>query len=393
MMDVESGKALSDPVRHELDIVEIHLSQSGLISDRKIIFIDKNRDLFIAQIHKPSNFKLATMVDSAIWHDSTDVLCAVSDGKLLVWYYPNVVYIDRDLVQASRFQQDASSFGKSSSIISFSESRVTVRRADGALQVAAVSPYPFLLYKFVAQTQWPRCTRLCRFIKDEVLWAVLAVMAINGQQLDVAEVALAAIDEVDKLQYIQFIKSIPSAEGRSAELLLYRRQPDQTEAMLLQSDLVYRAIQLNVNIFRWQRALDLAIKYKTHVDTVLAFRQKYLQSMARDEADERFIKYTKEVPIDWQSINAKIDQDLKKEESRGTPYRSQLNLQDFSKLATNRTPMPLESGFGSSTGMTMIGSSPPGSGMSGMALPIGNPSTGSSMVDDVGSADDGEPNL
>ena len=33
-----------------------------------------------------------------------------------------------------------------------------------------------------------------------------------------------------------------------------------------------RAILLNIYLHQWERALDLAVKHKTHVDTVLAYR-------------------------------------------------------------------------------------------------------------------------
>ena len=72
--------------------------------------------------------------------------------------------------------------------------------------------------------------------------------------------------------------------------------------MLLQAGLVFRAVLLNVYLHQWERALDLAVKvqtdiccanivnffdgevkklnilfqHKTHVDTVLAYRLKYL---------------------------------------------------------------------------------------------------------------------
>jgi len=39
-----------------------------------------------------------------------------------------------------------------------------------------------------------------------------------------------------------------------------------------QAGLVFRAILMNVYLHQWERALDLAIKNKTHVDTVLAYR-------------------------------------------------------------------------------------------------------------------------
>jgi intraflagellar transport protein 80 len=195
----------------------------------------------------------------------------------------------------TRMQISAQSFGKGPTFTSFSNNRCTVRRADGALQTVAISPAPSLLYKYSQATQWERCTKLCRFVKDDVLWAILATMAVHAQQLDTAEMALAAIEQVDKLMYIQSIKKIPSAEGRSAELTLYNRRPDDAEQILLQANLIYRAILLNIRIFRWDRALELAVKHKTHVDTVLAYRQRYLTSMDAHEKDKKFLQYQKEV--------------------------------------------------------------------------------------------------
>jgi intraflagellar transport protein 80 len=40
--------------------------------------------------------------------------------------------------------------------------------------------------------------------------------------------------------------------------------------------LYYRAIKLNIKLYRWDRALDIAINNKTHVDTVIAYRKRFL---------------------------------------------------------------------------------------------------------------------
>lgn len=59
-------------------------------------------------------------------------------------------------------------------------------------------------------------------------------MAMDAGELTVAEAALAACELVDRLQYVLHVKSIPSREGRAAELLVLKRQPQQAEAVLLQ---------------------------------------------------------------------------------------------------------------------------------------------------------------
>ena len=43
------------------------------------------------------------------------------------------------------------------------------------------------------------------------------------------------------------------------------------------------------------RALELAVKHKTHVDTVLAYRQKYLENFDRTEKSKRFLQYAQGV--------------------------------------------------------------------------------------------------
>ena len=92
-------------------------------------------------------------------------------------------------------------------------------------------------------------------IQSEPLWSALAAMAVQGRHLDTAETAFASLGNVDKLQYITYIKSIPSEAGKNAELALYRRCPSEAEKILLQATppLIYRAIKMNIRLFRWSR--------------------------------------------------------------------------------------------------------------------------------------------
>jgi intraflagellar transport protein 80 len=53
------------------------------------------------------------------------------DGKLMVWYYPNVVLIDRDLVNQTKMVKDGSELGKDPQLMHFDGTHVTVRRTGG----------------------------------------------------------------------------------------------------------------------------------------------------------------------------------------------------------------------------------------------------------------------
>lgn len=65
--------------------------------------------------------------------------------------------------------------------------------------------------------------------------------------------------KIDKVQYITEIKALPSAECRNAELALLSHQPQQAESIYLQAGLIYRAIQLNIDLFHWERFVYLPL--------------------------------------------------------------------------------------------------------------------------------------
>ncbi|GAA6086295.1 intraflagellar transport protein 80 homolog [Tachysurus ichikawai] len=168
------------------------------------------------------------------------------------------------------------------------------------------------------------------FCEDQALWACLAGMAMANRELNTAETAYASIREVDKVQYIKFIKDLPSKESSLAHIQLFSGQVQEAEATLLQAGLVYQAIQIHIDLFNWDRALELAVKHKTHVDTVLAHRQKFLQDFGKEETNKRFLQYSEGVEVDWEKIQSKIEMELAKERERAA------NSSVRSSLASHR---------------------------------------------------------
>ena len=158
---------------------------------------------------------------------------------------------------------------------------------------------------------------LCRYVRDKSLWACLSAMSIKDKDINTAEVSLAAIDEVDKLQYILRIKNkVPTTEGKNAEFALYMRNPDEAESILLQAGLYYRAIKMHIRLYNWKKALELATRYKTHVDTVLAYRKRYLEHFKKQETMQIFMQYQDQIKVDWNTVKEKIRQEKLKEKQR-----------------------------------------------------------------------------
>ena len=138
-------------------------------------------------------------------------------------------------------------------------------------------------------------------------------MSISARELNTAEIALAAIDEADKVQYINYVKELPSDASRNAALAMYCKKYVEAENILLQAKLFYRAIKMNIKLFKWERALEIAVHNKTHVDTVLAYRQRYLQAQGKKETNEKFVQLGEKVEINWETIKEKIKKDKESE--------------------------------------------------------------------------------
>ena len=88
------------------------------------------------------------------------------------------------------------------------------------------------------------------------------------------------------------------------------------ETILLQAGLTFRAILMNIHLHQWEKALDLSIKHKTHVDTVLAYRIKHLQRCDAEETIDKYNAYMKEVDVDWEKVAQKVESEFQKERER-----------------------------------------------------------------------------
>lgn len=133
--------------------------------------------------------------------------------------------------------------------------------------------------------------------------------------------------QVDKVEYIEYIKQSPNKDIRNAETALLCGNFQDAEAVLLQSNQIFRAIMLNLYQYNWdryvwwkrgwhdfenettnmvlffllekinKRALELAIKHQNYMDIVIGFRQRFLEEYEKPEKNKLFLKYRKEVSL------------------------------------------------------------------------------------------------
>ena len=61
------------------------------------------------------------------------------------------------------------------------------------------------------------------------------------------------------------------------------------EGILLQNGLIPEAIRMNMEMYNWNRALELAIKHKKLVNEVLRARKRYLEILDKKEVNQSFL--------------------------------------------------------------------------------------------------------
>uniref|UniRef100_A0A0M3IE26 WD_REPEATS_REGION domain-containing protein n=1 Tax=Ascaris lumbricoides TaxID=6252 RepID=A0A0M3IE26_ASCLU len=185
---------------HTNEIVEVAVDQCGMANERKVAFIDKSFDCFICLVKtygiSQRIAKLGAMVTNVRFNDQTNMLAGLEDNRLVIWGYPSVVFVDKDLLQKTILVKEGTDFGRSPYLLAFIGNHVSVRRSDGSLVPCGVSPFPAALSAYIAASKWDQAIRLCRHIKEEYLWGMLAAMAANAKNFYAAEIAYGALDEV-----------------------------------------------------------------------------------------------------------------------------------------------------------------------------------------------------
>ncbi|XP_066143483.1 intraflagellar transport protein 80 homolog [Euwallacea fornicatus] len=301
---------MNSSIQHTLSIIQVSLDTQGSSSVRTLALLDKSRDLYVIRIkssYAKTFTKLGRKIDSFSWNATINILAAIQDTQLMVWYCPMAAFSTK-LLQMCSLQYDSPELGRSPRINDFVGNSVSVRRADGSLLNIPISPFPKLIHKKILDNKWTEALDLCRTANTEMAWACLAVMATQStsETIDIAEEAFANINHYDKVYYIQYIKNLPSKAERKAHLSLLGGKLEEAESILLHNGMVYQAIYVNINLHNWTRALELALKHKMHIDTVLYLREKYLETLGKKENNNKYISLRETTEVDADKVQQKI---------------------------------------------------------------------------------------
>ncbi|XP_074029895.1 intraflagellar transport protein Oseg5 isoform X3 [Leptinotarsa decemlineata] len=317
IIDISNNRSSAETtaIQHSMQIVQISLDQWGEASGRKLAILDKTRDMYL--IHARNNnkmfLKLGRKIESFQWNANENIIAAIQDTQLIVWYCPTACY-NVKLLKLCSMQYDSPELGRTPRIHDFVGNSVSVRRADGSLLNIPISPFPTLIHRYVRENKWTDALNLCRTTNDETAWACLAVLATqsNSETIDVAEEAYANINHHEKVFFLQHIKSLSSKAEQKSQLALLGGKTREAESILLHNGMVFQAIYMNITSHNWTRALDMAVKHKTHIDTVLYLRQKYLEGLGKSENNNKFSSLNETVQIDSERVEQKLALEMQK---------------------------------------------------------------------------------
>ncbi|KAL0124329.1 hypothetical protein PUN28_006277 [Cardiocondyla obscurior] len=278
---------------HLHNVTQVALNYIGDAKDRHIALIDANKDLFLIAI-RTTGFgricKIAAMAYNIAWATDANVLTAMLDTNLSVWLCPNCVhYSDRKVIRRTRIDKESSEFGKQPDIVSVRNGMVMVRRGDGAIVASSFYNFFTNFHEHISNKRLKEALALCRIAQNEILWTCMAVIATDNKELHAAEEAYAAICRFDKVDFIKYIKNLPTATEKNAQMALLAGDVSMAEGILLQNNLIKEAIQINIQIYNWNRSLELGRKYKKQLEEILNARTKYLQTIDKKETNHSFL--------------------------------------------------------------------------------------------------------
>ncbi|CAJ0577348.1 unnamed protein product, partial [Mesorhabditis spiculigera] len=316
--DPNTSKVQGDgALTHSAEICCIGLSQCGSLSQRVVAFTDVSASVYVSLVNSfganPRTAKIGTLVEQICFNDLSSMLVGLGEGKVSVWPMPSLAFVDRDLLQRAVVEKTVNGLGKFPHLVNFTKNQVVLRRSDGSLVPIALSPFAGTLLAHADASKWDEAIRLCRHIGDDVLWAILAGSAAQQKNLYAAEIAYGALEEGEKVAFLSEARNHPNKDVRAAMLVLLTGKISDADAMLERTGNPFRAIMLNISTFRWSRALDLAIKHKMHVDTVLGYRQQYLDEFGKRETDQKFLEQLSKYEIDWEHIQEQIAAEKEKD--------------------------------------------------------------------------------
>ncbi|XP_054716571.1 intraflagellar transport protein 172 homolog [Uloborus diversus] len=254
-------------IMHESKIDWLELSETG----RKLLFRDRRQRLHLVDIETDEKKTMLNYCSFVQWVPGSDVVVAQNRGSLCVWYNiesPDkitIMPIKGDVIEIQR------SDDKTDVIVSDGSSTTTYALDEGLIEFgSAIDSHDFkraVLY----------LEKLGFAEETEDMWANLGKLALESGILTIAERCFAAVGDVSKARFLRETVSIaneasasPNGEGNDfyqvrARLAVLMKDYKTAENIYLEQNKIEEAIQMYLDLHRWDDAIELA-KVTDHPD-------------------------------------------------------------------------------------------------------------------------------
>ncbi|KAG6457329.1 hypothetical protein O3G_MSEX010242 [Manduca sexta] len=193
---------------HKMTVSVIALCQTGPVSERQLALLDYNRYLYVVTVKesKPKFVKLGSQILSITWSSETELLVGLRASSVVAWCCPRAAS-QPDWLALTTVSKEVTDLGRNPTVLSVEDGVVRICRGNGSVLHLSIAVFPEKLLKHIASNRWQAALQLCRTVEDETLWACLAVLAWQYNQLEVAEEAFALIHQYHQVCYIQHLRS------------------------------------------------------------------------------------------------------------------------------------------------------------------------------------------
>lgn len=254
-------------VTHESKIDWLELSETG----RKLLFRDRRQRLHLMDIAKDEKKTMLNYCSFVQWVPGSDVVVAQSRGSLCVWYNiesPDKVSIIPIKGEITEIQR---SDNKTDVIVTDGSSTTTYALDEGLIEFgSAVDNHDFK--RAVVYLE-----KLGFSEETEDMWANLGKLALESMNLVIAERCYAATGDTSKARFLRETLSIAHEAGSlsdsdgydhyqvRARLSIMNKEYKIAESIFLEQHKIEEAIQMYLDLHRWDDAIELA-KATDHPD-------------------------------------------------------------------------------------------------------------------------------
>ena len=285
---------------HENEILEIKGNNAKSERQRKFLLFDQNKDLYVYFPLKNVKKKVACMVNSFQWHEHLDVFVYSTNDKLQVVYAPNVVNIDKQLLETCSARIPLKS---RSEIIHIYDTTINAKNSQGFNQTFALNQLAYKLITLLEDENMPlekkiaKCVKLARFLKHKLIWGILAVFLLENRDSNSAEICLGALENLEKVQYIYHLNNMEDEVLSQAKFYQLLNKQKEAESLLVKENKFYELMKLFISKFEFRKALKLATKVKSKqpdyqwlVDYVILHRKRYLKEVGLEQEHDEIFK-------------------------------------------------------------------------------------------------------